>query len=100
VSLIVAATLLAGRAEGLAGARACPNRSVIRPSCESQGVAPSADAGEEVALCVAAQVVGLNIDDAALVNVPGCDVSGCDEVSEPLSGIGVDFVVINRHSEA
>jgi hypothetical protein len=32
-----------------------------------------------VALGIAAQVVGVDIDDAALVNIPGSNVTGCDE---------------------
>jgi len=86
----------AGLAEWLAGARACPNRSVIGPSGEPQGVTPPADAGEEVALRVAAQVVGLDIDDGSLVDITGRDVSGADEVAQPLSGIGVDLVVVGK----
>jgi hypothetical protein len=63
VALIVAATLLARGAEGLAGATTCPNRSVIGPSCKSQGVGPSADTGEEMALLVSSEIVSSNIDN-------------------------------------
>ena len=43
------AFVLPGRTEGLAGARACPNRSVSPPG-ELQGIGPSANAGKEMAL--------------------------------------------------
>jgi hypothetical protein len=85
---------LARNGEWLARARACPNRSVVRPSGESKGVGPSADPGEEMALPVSGEVVGLHVNDASLVNVAWCDVSGGNEVAEPLGGIGVDFIVI------
>jgi hypothetical protein len=97
VALIVAATLLARGAEWLAGARACPNRSVIGDAGESQGIAPSADAGEEVALGESAQIVRLDLDNGSLVNVTGRDLSGSDKFSQPLGGIGVDLVVVRTH---
>ena len=37
-------------AEWLAGARACPNRSICWPSGKLQGKAPSADSGKEMTL--------------------------------------------------
>jgi hypothetical protein len=97
VALIVAATLGARGAEWLAGARTCPNRSVIWPSGEAQGETPPTDAGEEVALIEPSEVGGLHVNDASLVNDSGRDVASGDEVSEPGSGIGVDLVVVGRH---
>jgi hypothetical protein len=94
VALIVAATLLARRAEWLAGARACPNRSVLWPSGEPQGKRPSADAGEKVAMPVAAQIVGAHVGNGSLVNVAGGQVSGRNEVAQPLGRELVPFVVI------
>jgi hypothetical protein len=47
---------LSGGAEGLAGARAGPDGSVVGPSCETEGVGPDANPGEEVALGVALEV--------------------------------------------
>ena len=91
---IIESFAFAGGAERLAGATSCPNRSVIGPSGEPQGEAPSADAGEEVALRVPAQIIGTHVDDGALVNVSGRDVPGGDEVAEPLRGIRVDLVVV------
>jgi hypothetical protein len=53
----------AGRAERLARAGAGPDFPVVWPPGEAQGVRPDPDAGEEMALGVSSQVVGLNIDN-------------------------------------
>jgi hypothetical protein len=52
-----------GRAEGLAGAGACPDFAVVGPSGETQGMAPDADSGEKVALAESSEIIGLNIDN-------------------------------------
>jgi hypothetical protein len=85
-------------AEGLAWAGACPNRSVIAPSGETQGDAPSSDAGEEVALCVSSEVICLHILDAALVDVACRDLPGRNEIAKPLRGVRVDLVIIRGQS--
>src|SRR5581483_1005058 len=94
VTLVIGRLAFAGGGEGLAGTTAAPNRSVVGPSGETQGIAPAADDGEEVALRVAAKVVGPHVDDAALVNVAWGDEASGDEVAEPLRGIRVVLVVI------
>jgi hypothetical protein len=78
VSLIFGPLLLSDQTERLTRTRSRPDGSIVGPSCESQGVAPSADTGEEVALRVSAQIVGLDIDDGSPVNVTWSDVSGSD----------------------
>ena len=83
--------------ERLAGAGACPKRSVIRPSCEASCVGPASDAGEEMALGVSLDVVGSDINDAPFINVARCNVPSGDQVAQPLSGVRVDLVVICRH---
>jgi hypothetical protein len=45
-------------------------------------------------LSIPGKVGCADIDDATLVDVPWGDVTGGDEVAEPLRGIGVDLVVI------
>jgi hypothetical protein len=97
VPVVLATSSFAGGAEGLAGAGACPNRSRIGPSGDAQGEAKPSDAGEEVALGIAPQIFGPNIDDASLVDVADGNVSSGDEVAEPLCGIGVNLVVISGH---
>jgi hypothetical protein len=98
VALVIERLPRTGGAEGLAGARACPNRSVVGPSGETEGDGPSGDTGEEMALGVAAEIVGSHVNDASFVNVATGDVSGGDEVAEPLRCIGVDLVVVGGHS--
>jgi hypothetical protein len=61
-------------------------------------VAPDSDAREEVALRVAAQLVGIELDDASLIDNAWRDVSCVDEVADPLSSIGVDLVVERSHA--
>ena len=52
------ALLLSGGTEGLAGATAGPDRSIVRPGCHSECEGPSTDSGEEVALGISAEVTG------------------------------------------
>jgi len=97
VALVIGRLAFAGGGEGLAGTRSCPNRSVVGPPCKPESERPSADAGEEMALSIASEVVGPHVDDAALVNIAWRDVAGRDEVSEPLSGIRVNLAVVGGH---
>jgi hypothetical protein len=56
VALVGKSGSLSGGAEWLAGAGAGPDGLVVGPSCETEGVGPDADPGEEVALGVALKV--------------------------------------------
>jgi len=80
VALICELITFTGGAEWLTGARACPNRSVVRPSGEAEGMGPDSDSCEEVALSESAQVIGSNVDNASLIDFPRCYVTGRDEV--------------------
>ena len=93
---IFEALAFAGAAEGLAGARARPNRSVIGPTGESEGIRPSSDPGEEVALGEASQILRLDELDVSLVNVAWGDEPLGDEPSEPLGREGLVLVVVGR----
>jgi hypothetical protein len=53
----------ARRAERLTRTRSCPNFTSIGPSGQSECVGPDSDAGEEVALRVFDEVIGVNILD-------------------------------------
>jgi hypothetical protein len=97
VALICELIAFAGRGEGLAGARACPNRSVVGPSGKAQGVTPTADSGEEMALGISAQVVGLDFDDGAFINFSVRDVTAANQLAQPCSGKTVVLVVIGDH---
>jgi hypothetical protein len=98
VASVIGRLSRAGCGEGLAGARACPNRSVIGPAGESEGNGPSADAGEEMALSVSGKIVRPHVNDASLVNVTWRDVASGNEVAEPCGGIGVNLVVVRCHN--
>jgi hypothetical protein len=63
VPLVSKPSPLACRAERLARTGTSPNRSIVWPACAAKRVAPNANAGEEVALRVAAEVVGVDIFD-------------------------------------
>jgi hypothetical protein len=56
-------SLLSGEAERLAGAASGPNRSIVWPSGEAQGSWPSSDAGEEMRLDEAFEVVWFDLFD-------------------------------------
>jgi hypothetical protein len=78
VAMIGGAFALARTRERLAGTTSRPNRSVVRPAGEAQGIAPASNAGEEMTLGIAANVVCSDIYDAPLVyvaisNQPGFD---------------------------
>ena len=97
MSVIVESFLLSGRTERLARARACPYRFVVRPSGGTQGARPYADAREEVALRKLAQLECFHVPDAALVGHARCDMSGVDQVAQPLRRERVVLVVVSRH---
>jgi hypothetical protein len=78
VPLISKPRAFACRAERLAGAGARPDGTVIGPSSTPQREAPSADAGEEVALGIRAEVIRCDIFDAAFVYVAWRD-GPCDD---------------------
>jgi len=84
----------ARRGEGLAGAGAGPNRSVA-PSGELERERPAANASEEVALGVAAHVVGLDFGDAPLIHVSSGQVARRDQVPQPLGDKRLIVVVVD-----
>ena len=69
VAVVAEALGSPGRGEGLAGTGAGPNRSSVGPACRAERVRPDADAGEEVGLEVAADVIGCQVSDAAFFDV-------------------------------
>jgi hypothetical protein len=97
VALVRFAEPLAGAREGLTGARACPNRSVIGPAGETQGIGPPSDSGKEVLLCVSSEFMRSDIDDAPFVHVAVGDESGADEFAQPFCRSTVMFVVVCTH---
>jgi len=70
VPLVSKPLSFAWRAEGLAGAGACPHGTPVRPSGEAEGIGPDSDSGEPVALCEPPDVVGADVPDVTLVYLP------------------------------
>jgi hypothetical protein len=89
----------AGVREGLARAGAGAHGAIFGPSCETEGERPSADAGEEVVLCIASEIMRRDFGDAAFVHVPGRDFASADEFAQPGGGFRVVFVVVVHKSE-
>lgn len=94
VSFICCALLLSSLAVWLARAATGPDRKVFRPSGKSKSERPTADAGEEVDLSIAAEIISSDIDDASFVDISGRDLPGGDELPEPFGREGVELVVV------
>lgn len=94
-----ALTSEASDAVGLAGAATCPDWLVVSPARESQRVAPTADAREEVALPVSPEVVGPNKSNVSLIYVARRDVASRNEVAEPLSSVWINLVVVSATAQ-
>jgi hypothetical protein len=73
--------LSACNAERLAGEAACPDLRLVRPAGEPAGVGEAADAGEEVALAIGAQIVWGNRSDVTVINIAGRDQAGRDQIA-------------------
>ena len=97
MSLIGMALALSRARKRLTRTGAGPGVPIIAPSGEPEGERPSTESREEMGLGITAEIVGLHVNDAALVNVAGRDVTSLDEVAEPLRCIGVNLVVIRGH---
>lgn len=97
VAFVGEAFALPGRAERLAGAAPGPDRSIVGPAGKSQRVRPSADAGEEMTLGVATEIIRSNVNDTPGIDFTWRDKSSSHEISEPLSCIRIDLVVVGGH---
>ena len=98
VPLVIKRKSFACRAERLARTGTGPNRSIVGPACASECQRPDADSGEEVALCVASEVVRSNILNVSLVDVARSNVASRNQVAQPLGGVWVVLVVIGSGS--
>jgi hypothetical protein len=94
--LVFLAESFAGRAERLAGTRACPNRSSVGPSGDSQGEGPPADAGEEMLLSESGKLMRFDFLNVALVYFTGRDVTLFDQLAEPCCGLRIVLVVVGH----
>ena len=100
VSFVFLALPLPRCTEGLAGAGTCPDGAVVWPPRESEGVAPDADPGEEVALGEPSEIVGLNFGNGSVINFTLCNVTHQDQAAQPLGGIWIELVVVGGHQRA
>lgn len=94
MSIVGAAFPFAGAAKWLTGATARPNRSVIGPASESQGVGPAADAGEEMALDEVSEVIGSHVLDVSIIDFAIGYQPCLDEFAQPCCGERVVLVVV------
>ena len=84
------------RREGLTGATPRPNRSSVGPLGRAEGVRPDSDAGEEVGLLMGDDVLCFQVSNGPGVDDTWRDVSGRNQVANPLRRVRLDFVV-DRH---
>lgn len=83
--------------ERLARAGSGPNGSVVGPSGETEGVGPSADAREEMALGEAIEVRRGDIVNRSAIHGAGGDDPGGGEVAQPGRSVGIIFIVVGGH---
>ena len=91
---IRSAHLLTDGAEWLAGAGTGPYRFIVWPAGETQGEAPSANPGEEMALGELNKVSCPDGADVACIDFPGGNVAGADEFAEPLGCFWIVLIVV------
>src|SRR5215469_2327115 len=68
VTRVIKPSALSCRAEAGTGATSCPNRSVVGPAGEPQGVTPHSDSGEEMALPESGDFLRLDFLDASFID--------------------------------
>jgi hypothetical protein len=84
--------------ERLTGTASSPDGSVVRPASKSKGVAPPANAGEEVALDESSNIVGCDSLDVSFVHFAISDQVLLDEFPQPRRCKLIVLVVVSRHS--
>jgi hypothetical protein len=94
VTRVIKPSAFAGRGETWTGATSRPNRSVIGPSGEAQGVTPDSDSSEEMVLTESCKVFWPHFRDRARIDFSAGDDAFMDEFSEPCRFVFVIFVVV------
>jgi hypothetical protein len=97
VAGVIDAAALSGCAERLTGTGAGPDGPVVGPPGKTQGVAPDADAGEEVALSKSRKSVWRNVPNVSFIDFPTRDVSLIDKFPQPIRCFRIDLVVVRGH---
>ena len=92
--LVVVRFPLSCGAERLTGARTCPNRSVIGPTCESEGVVPDGDPAEEMRALESSDIFGSDVLDGSVVDFSIGYESMLNEFAHPGAHLGVNVVII------
>jgi hypothetical protein len=104
VALVGVALALARARKRLTGTGACPDAGDAFESGPAQGEGPAADPGEEVALVVLGEFIGLYLQNAAAVHVASRQLASRDQLAEPGAGARVVVVVVGdyhlRHGRA
>jgi hypothetical protein len=96
MSLVGKSGAFTGGAKRLTGARAGPDGTIVGPSCKTQGVAPDADAGEEMTLDETCEVRRIHELNRPFINFPFCDMTRRNQIAQPLSRIRVNFIVVDH----
>jgi len=94
MALVCGSELLTGAGERLTRARSRPDGLIVRHSRKTQGVRPSTDPGEEVALMVSDQLCWLDIHDATFVHRAFRNVAVFDKFAEPSSRFWIVFIIV------
>ena len=81
VARIVGTLAFARHAPRLTGTGSRPTFAIVCPAGESERVAPSADAGEEMTLRVADKIAPPHVADVSLVNIAGRDEITLDQLA-------------------
>jgi hypothetical protein len=97
VPLISKPFSFACRGVRLARATSGPTGSIIGPTSESEGVAPSSDSGEEVTLGVSCKIAWLDIFNGPFINIARGNMVRRNQVAKPSSDEWIDFVVVGGH---
>jgi hypothetical protein len=81
VALVIGRLAFAGGTEWLAGATSCPNRSVVVPSGEPEGVGPPSDPGEEMGLRITPEIIAGYVVYTSLIHIPRRNLASSNEIS-------------------
>jgi hypothetical protein len=98
VSSIGGSFTLSGGGEWLTGTRAGPESLGAGVPCELECVGPTSDTGKKMALVEFQKIQWQNVLDTSLVNNSVFDMPSGNEISQPLGGKRIYFVVVSRHA--
>jgi hypothetical protein len=94
VPLVSKPAAFACLAERLAWAGSGPDRPIVGPAGPAEREAPKPDAGEEMALGVASQIVGADVPDVPCIDVSGSNQSICDEGAQPFRRKRIALIIV------